>query len=244
MIHDACRCGTVNFDHPDPSLLGKFECNARFLVSGSDVGSSRKTDADVWIRSRRAAGSPFAAALLALLLVCGQHCRAQVVPGDALPDFTLKSYDGKDYSIAKIRHGAKGIVVVFFSATCADFLQVVDRVNAIEKEYRNKGILFVGLSVDRDESPAALRTVVQVNNIGFPVLIDAAGKVLRSFGVRRTPEVFVFSDDGTCLYRGLLDDASRGRSPKHLYLRDAVEAALSHKTPVKARTTTTGCAVR
>jgi peroxiredoxin len=199
------------------------------------------------LRNIRVVTAPRMHVLAMIGLVCAMaapRLHAQIDPGDVLPSFTLKSYDGRDYAIDKIRRGAKGIVVLFMTDRCPRFLDEVGHLNALEKEYRAKGILFVGIAVERKESADELHAAVRANNIAYPILQDPRGEQRKRFGVREVPEAFVFSGDGVCLYRGRIDDVTKGRAAKRQYLREAMDAALGGKAMHPARTDADGCRVR
>ena len=183
-------------------------------------------------------------ALLSALTLISPVLMAQIRPGDKLPMFSLKSYDGREYSIEKIRHGAKGLVVMFFSDKCQSFRDYVERLNSIEKQYRNKGILLLAISVNTKESADELRAAVRLHAMHYLVLADDERSVQKLFGVREVPEVFVFTDGGVCIYRGSIDDNVRSEKAKRAYLREALDAVLVKGDMKPSRTTVEGCSIR
>ena len=182
--------------------------------------------------------------LVASLFAPVFSANAQVVPGNRLPPVSLKSYDDKEYSIDRIRRGSKGVVIVFLANTCPAFLRCVDRLNAVEKEYRGKGVLFVGVALNGKETAEQLKAALHINNMSYLVLRDEKGSVRRTFGVRRIPEVFVFDSAATCVYRGLIDDKPGGGIVKRSYLREALDAVLNQTRVKTARTRSDGCPVK
>ena len=63
----------------------------------------------------------------------------------------------------------------------------------------------------------------------LPVLIDAKHELVSAAGITRTPEVAVFTPDGTLAYRGRIDDRYAGFGkkrpvPTQRDLRDALTA--------------------
>lgn len=81
--------------------------------------------------------------------------------------------------------------------------------------------------------------------MNYPYVIDPASDLARAFGADKTPEFFLFDDNGKLVYRGALDDnAQEPGKVKHNYLLDAVEAMLD-EGPIEPQTTKAiGCSIK
>ena len=85
-----------------------------------------------------------------------------------------------------------------------------DRLIAIAREYASRGVRFAGISSnDASKQPKdsfeAMGRRVQEQSYPFPYLYDEDGRVARSFGATRTPEVFLFDADRALRYHGAID---------------------------------------
>lgn len=84
-----------------------------------------------------------------------------------------------------------------------------------------------GAAKPDDRAVGRLREVVTAWEIGYPVLLDADGKVACQFGAKVTPHVFVIDAQGTLRYSGAIDDnPSVEKVGWTNYLEDAIEAVV------------------
>src|SRR5437868_5472319 len=90
--------------------------------------------------------------------------------GSAVPDFKLRSVDGKEYSTRDFIN-AKAIVVMFICNHCPYVQAVEDRYIALAKKFQARGAAFVGIcsndSADYPEdAPAELKKRWQEKSYG------------------------------------------------------------------------------
>jgi hypothetical protein len=69
--------------------------------------------------------------------------------------------------------------------------------------------------------------------------------VARAYAATQTPEAFVFDKDGKLVYHGTIDDNHEepGKVSKR-YLKDALEAVSTGKTPPVPETKSMGCGIK
>ncbi|MFM0500279.1 peroxiredoxin-like family protein [Paraburkholderia caffeinilytica] len=118
--------------------------------------------------------------------------------GDDAPSFVLPNESGTSVSSAKLL--AKGPLVVSFyrgvwCPYCNIELQALEEVRA---EIEARGASLVAVSM---QNAANSRKSARENKLGFPILIDAGGKVADAFGLR-----YALSPKTVELYRTLGND--------------------------------------
>lgn len=81
--------------------------------------------------------------------------------------------------------------------------------------------------------------------MNYPYVVDPGSELARAFGADKTPEFFLFNDNGKLVYRGALDDnAQEPGKVEHQYLLSAVEAMLDEE-PIETETTKAiGCSIK
>jgi len=167
--------------------------------------------------------------------------------GDHAPDFkSLTGTDDKSHSPADWRD-AKLVVVIFTCNHCPIASGYEDRIIALVKEFRERGVQFVAVSSSRMEADSfeAMKKRAAEKNYPFPYLHDATQQVGKSYGASVTPEVFVLKADRTVGYLGAIDDNWNDESAVgRRYLRDAIEALLAGKEPVRFETRPVGCGIQ
>src|SRR5262249_52266098 len=95
--------------------------------------------------------------------------------GQPAPDFTLADLSGKTHSLKDYR--GKGVVVVFISARCPISNAYKERIRAIADEYGKRGVAFLGVNSNADESPEEMRAYAAKNDLDFTILKDEGNVV-------------------------------------------------------------------
>ena len=142
--------------------------------------------------------------------------------------------------------GKKAIVLVFLGTDCPVGNLYVPRLIELNKTYRGKGVVFLGINSNAHETKQDVAKLVRETGIDFPVLKDLQNKVSDSLLVERTCEALVLDGFARIRYRGAIDDqyGQGGKvkgSPQKTYLHDALEAVLTGKTLEKTATSVVGC---
>lgn len=119
---------------------------------------------------------------------------AALNPGASAPDFTLKTTDGKQFSLREAL--ARGpVVAVFFKISCPVCQYALPFVNRIHKSYGNKNVTIVGISQNEKKDTLAF---MKEYGVTFPVLLDDTNTypVSNAYGLTNVPTVFWIAQDG------------------------------------------------
>ncbi|MCB0350355.1 MAG: thioredoxin family protein [Bdellovibrionales bacterium] len=169
--------------------------------------------------------------------------------GQALPDFTLPTVDGKTWSSQSI-HSAPVKVIVFMCNHCPYIKAIENRLIQAAKELKAKGVPFIGIcSNDSDEYPEdhpnELLKSWREKNYNFPYLVDETQAIAKAFDAVCTPDFFVFDNQNKLRYRGRLDDSWKDESKVTQHeLMDAVDALLNNKEPSLEQRPSMGCSIK
>lgn len=162
---------------------------------------------------------------------------------ETAPDFTLKDVAGKDHALAALKD-RKAVVLVFTGIECPRGRAAEPRLADLAKAYEGKGVAFLAINANRNESDAEVAEHLRRNGWPLPVLRDPDGKVAARYGVEVQPCAVLIDAAGKIRYRGLIDDHKVEEFVRTHYLRDALEAVLAGKEPSTSRTSPLGCAIR
>ncbi len=169
--------------------------------------------------------------------------------GERIPEFSLPATDGKHYSSAALA-GEQATVVMFWCNHCPYVMSNQDRVIGMQREFKEKGVKFAAICSNNSDSHPAdsfdkMIERAQEMNYNFPYLHDASQEVAKAFGAQRTPEVYLFDNEGKLRYHGRIDDnhedVSKARSHD---LLNAINAVLQGKAPHPAETGALGCTIK
>ena len=170
--------------------------------------------------------------------------------GIRIRSFTLRDQRGTQVSLQKHAEG-KIAVVAFVGTECPLVALYGPRLAELAAEYESKGVAFLGIDSNEQDTRAEVFAWTQKAGIEFPVIKDIGCKVADHFGAKRTPEVFVLDRDRVVRYRGRIDDQygiQRGapykrNEPQRRDLAVALDELLAEKPISVAQTDPPGCLI-
>jgi peroxiredoxin len=183
--------------------------------------------------------------LIPILLVAADTKPADNAPRQ-VPAFTLKDAAGKNWSL-KNQRTKKAVVVIFLGTECPINNAYLPRLAELHKTYSPRGVAFVAINSNSQDTPVRMAKHAREYGIPFPVLKDTANIVADQFEARRTPEVFVLDGAGKLLYQGRIDDQyGRGfarPAPTRRDLAEALDEILAGKPVSQPLTPVAGCPI-
>jgi peroxiredoxin len=166
--------------------------------------------------------------------------------GDPAPDFTgIVGTDDQKHSLADYKD-ARLVVLVFTCNHCPVANAYQDRLMAIDKEYRPKGVQVVAINVNNipEDRLDPMKERAKQKGYNFPYLYDATQKTGRDYSAKVTPHVFVLDRERKIAYMGAVDDDQQIQDVKKPYLRNALDALLAGKKPSEEATQQFGCSIK
>jgi len=125
--------------------------------------------------------------------------------GQSIDDFTLQDFRGKQHSLSDYED-AKLVAVAFLGTECPLARLYGPRLQELADEYADRGVVFLGIFSNRQDSITELAHYARVYEVRFPLLKDTANVVADQFHAQRTPEVFLLDQSRKVRYRGRVDD--------------------------------------
>jgi peroxiredoxin len=165
--------------------------------------------------------------------------------GKPAPNFTLKTLDGKDWSLSDA--AGKIVVLQWVNSDCPVCRRVMtDGTVADQIAAFGSDVVFVAVnSTAADaENPGKTAKYFADNKANIPGLVDGDGKVGRMFGAATTPQVFVIDSKGVLRYSGAIDDGNPGTKGKLNYAVTAVNQIKKGETVSPDTTKPYGCSVK
>jgi peroxiredoxin len=189
-----------------------------------------------------------AAAVMCCLAVGGAVRAAEVssnsVLGRKAESFTLNDFYGKSCSLGDYKD-KKVVVLAFIGTECPVAKAYGERLSELAKKYADKGVQFLGVSSNRQDTITELAAFARIHHIEFPILKDLNNKVADQVGAQRTPEVFVLDSDRNVRYHGRIDNqygvGYAKKTASESFLTDAINEVLAGKAVAKAETAAVGC---
>lgn len=197
---------------------------------------------------------PLIVSMAALALVAGPALAGKynkaVSVGQKAPDFAgIPAHNpatGEESSLTLDDIKEPIVVLVFLGNHCPVVQAYEERLIDFTKDYRDKGVKVVGVSVndmDSDRLPA-IKQYTKDKGSNYIYGYDENGKIGHDYGATHTPQFFVLDQDRTIRYMGAMDDNRNESKVKQTYLRDAVDALLAGKALETEETRPGGCGIR
>jgi peroxiredoxin len=166
-----------------------------------------------------------------------------VAIGERLQPFKLNDTAGKAVDLGSLQ-GRKAVVLMFIATQCPVSNAYNDRMAALSREYGAKGVAFVGINSNRQESAEEIAGHAAQHGLTFPILKDVANVQADHFGAQVTPEVYVYDPGWVLRYHGRIDDDRSGANVKSQDLRNTLDAILGGRAVPVAETKAFGCTIK
>jgi peroxiredoxin len=117
-----------------------------------------------------------------------------IVAGNTAPGFSLKTLDGKEYSLNSLMTRGP-VVAAFFKISCPVCQFTFPFLERLYKRYGGDGVTFLGIS--QDDARATKQFAAEYGGT-FPMLLDEKGyPVSNAYGLTSVPTIFLIETDGT-----------------------------------------------
>lgn len=118
-----------------------------------------------------------------------------IVTGNIAPGLSLKSLDGKEYSLKDLLQRGP-VVAAFFKISCPVCQFTFPFLERLYKRYGGDGVTFLGISQD-DEGDT--KEFAKEFGVTFPMLLDDEDGyiVSNAYGLTNVPSIFLIDTEGT-----------------------------------------------
>lgn len=158
-------------------------------------------------------------------------------------NFTLEDYNGVKHSLTDFK-SSKAIVLMFIATQCPISNAYNERMVELNKDYASKGVVFVGINSNKQESIEEIKDHAKKNGFTFVVPKDKNNVIADRFNASVTPEIFVLNGNLEILYHGRIDDSRKQEKVSSNDLRNALDAILSGKQIGVTETKAFGCTIK
>lgn len=139
---------------------------------------------------------------------------AEPATPERLPVWSLTNVHGEtvtEQALLKSSHESSQvspslIVIAFLGTECPLAKLYARTLNRLHQEYESRGVRFVAVMSNRQDSLEEIAAFAKRAELRFPVGKDLGNQFADAIGAERTPEVFVFDADRLLRYRGRIDD--------------------------------------
>ncbi len=113
------------------------------------------------------------------------------------PDFKTKLLDGKTFHLSD--HRGEVVLLNFWATWCPPCREETPELVNLYKKYKNKGVEFLGISVDK-QGKSVVKPFVEKYDILYPITIDD-GHIMKKYGpVTGYPTTYIIGPKGDLRY--------------------------------------------
>lgn len=169
--------------------------------------------------------------------------------GTPASDFNLSGTDNKAYSLESFKD-KKVLVVIFMCNHCPYVKAILRRLINLQNEYAERSVQLVGINVNDannypDDSPENMKVLAEKKQFPFPYLFDGTQESAKAYDAVCTPDIYVYGEERTLLYRGRVDD--NWQHPDEITrhdLQDAISAILADQPVNDDQISSVGCSIK
>jgi len=155
----------------------------------------------------------------------GQEGTAIAAPqtGFRSPDFALQTLNGEVISLSEVM--GSPLIINFWASWCPPCKAEMPTLEKVFQEYRERGVLVLGVNTTQQDNPTQVASFVQRLNLSFPILLDDKGEVSRKYQVQSLPTTFFIRNDG------VIAEVVVGGPMSEASIRARIERLLEKTTP-------------
>lgn len=137
---------------------------------------------------------------------CSLKCKVEFLkdPGQFLltdegrpaPAFALKTFDGREVSLAKLR--GQVVLLDFWATFCAPCIAALPELQSLQSRYAGRGFTVVGLTVD--DRPSLVRKATERAKVTYPI-VRSTPEVWNTYKVNALPALILVGRDGRIVKR-------------------------------------------
>ena len=141
---------------------------------------------------------------------------SQMIPlGTKAPAFSLRDViSGEVLNLAQLK-SEKATVVMFICNHCPFVKHILKELIDVANQYIPKGIAFIAINSNDvkeypEDSPQNMQKIGEELKFPFPYLFDESQEIAKAYDAACTPDIYIFDQTLSCVYRGQFDDSRPG----------------------------------
>jgi peroxiredoxin len=163
--------------------------------------------------NRKASNLLLRSALLAsasVVLAAPAHASPSQAGPAVVTDFGLIDQKGVQHQLSRLGNN-KAVVIISQANSCQENINQLPKYVTLRTQWEKKGVKFLMLNADQNDSFDALRRTASVYDIDFPIMKDETQLVAESLNISKAGEIVVVNPTSRrVMYRGPLDKGGRG----------------------------------
>lgn len=115
------------------------------------------------------------------------------------PYFRLKDLSNQWIEYDELK-GEQLTVIDFWATWCQPCVQSIPHLNEMAEEYKERGVNFIGVSVDGPRSQSKLAPFLNSMGVTYPILRDINSELMADLNVTAVPTLLIFDASGEMVH--------------------------------------------
>ena len=173
---------------------------------------------------------------------CSADIEETVKPGDKMPNFTMKDYEGNEHTLEQYQ--GKIVVLEFCSHKCPYSRGADPHISELAKSYEDEPVVFLGIDSHKATPPEEIKAYAE-DKKAYPVLKDVDNEYADKVAATNTPEMYIVDKEGKLAYRGAYDNRSNPKEKgEKNYTKAAIDDLLAGEEVEQPRVKAWGCTIK
>src|SRR5262249_14865167 len=140
--------------------------------------------------------------------------KGQIAVGDKVPDFSVRTLDGKTVKLSELRKDRKRtrkgvIVLTFWCSTCQSCRRVEQHLDKLARDYKGQAAV-IALDANAGETAERVAAFARKKGLVLPIVLDPDGGTADVFGTEVTTTTVVIDGKGVLRYCGRFGQGDGG----------------------------------
>lgn len=120
--------------------------------------------------------------------------------GEPMPDFSIRTMDGKEFSRATLV--GKPLLLVFWNTWCPNCMRELPGIDRLAEKLGPRGLTVLAVNTGINDTERKSRAYWEKSRYRFPTGFDHDFEVGQAFRVRGVPTVYLVDAKGVVRYKG------------------------------------------
>ncbi|MDN5872631.1 MAG: redoxin domain-containing protein [Nitrococcus sp.] len=123
-----------------------------------------------------------------------------VTIGEPAPEYLANTLGGETVQLSDFK-GEKTVMVNIWATWCQPCREEMPQLQKLYEEYKDNGLVILGVSVDGRGQEKAIRRFVESVGVTFPILYDSDKRIVWTFETIGIPQTLLIAKSGELIYR-------------------------------------------